>query len=198
MSCCPVQMRLSLRKVVKVTTFLVLLLILNIWISYNVNFWSFNNFDDRGKVLQTWRRQGDQGQTGGSQLSNSERSINHSGSYGTPPIRSQRSAKQLNADNESVSSVGKQQFANGTREKEALVAGVKGSNPTSRGEGRQPGKKAHKHLQAGPRKDADKTQLKDVFISVKTTSKYHGPRVKLLLKTWYLLAREQVSKSLFD
>ncbi|BFZ17802.1 hypothetical protein BsWGS_20840 [Bradybaena similaris] len=193
-------MRLSLRKVVKVATFLVLLLLLNIWISYNVNFWSFNNFDDRGKVLQTWRREGDQGETEGSQQFNIQRSLsidNHSGSAGTPLIRSQRSSKQPNAGNERVSSIGKQQFADGAREKESLVAEAKGSNSMSRREGRQPdkdgpGKKAHNNLQARLHKDADKTELKDVFISVKTTSKYHGPRVKLLLKTWYLLAREQV------
>ena len=35
--------------------------------------------------------------------------------------------------------------------------------------------------------------LKDVFISVKTTEGFHRSRLDLILKTWYLLAREQVS-----
>ena len=34
----------------------------------------------------------------------------------------------------------------------------------------------------------------DLFISVKTTLNYHKPRLDLILKTWYKLARDQVSK----
>ncbi|CAG5129430.1 unnamed protein product [Candidula unifasciata] len=188
-------MRLSLRKVVRLATFLVLLLILNVWISYNVNFYSF---DDRGKVLQTWRREGDHGQTDEARLLKFERSVDDiDGSSGTRPIRS---TKQVNADNERDSSARSQQFVNETGEKE-LVAPVKGSDllltTTSRRGGSNPkqggtGPKSQKNLQIRVHKDSDKTELKDIFISVKTTSKYHGPRVKLLLKTWYLLAREQV------
>ena len=36
------------------------------------------------------------------------------------------------------------------------------------------------------------TQLSDVFISVKTSGKFHASRLQPILKTWYLLAREQV------
>lgn len=38
----------------------------------------------------------------------------------------------------------------------------------------------------------DVNLLKDLFISVKTTGKYHKDRVDLLIRTWYSLARDQV------
>lgn len=47
----------------------------------------------------------------------------------------------------------------------------------------QSSKKSNKHRP---------TELSDVFISVKTTSKNHFTRVRLLLETWVRLAREQV------
>ena len=37
------------------------------------------------------------------------------------------------------------------------------------------------------------TELSDIFISVKTTSKYHKSRIQLILNTWYLLSRSNVS-----
>ena len=36
------------------------------------------------------------------------------------------------------------------------------------------------------------TELKDIFISVKTTQKFHESRVQLQLDTWWTLAQEQV------
>jgi len=36
------------------------------------------------------------------------------------------------------------------------------------------------------------TGLNDIFISVKTTGKYHNTRIGLLLKTWLTLAQKQV------
>lgn len=39
------------------------------------------------------------------------------------------------------------------------------------------------------------TNLDDLYISVKTTQKYHQSRVKILLDTWVQLAREQVNIS---
>lgn len=35
--------------------------------------------------------------------------------------------------------------------------------------------------------------LNDVFISVKTTKKYHESRLDVIVRTWFVLAREQVS-----
>lgn len=34
--------------------------------------------------------------------------------------------------------------------------------------------------------------LDDIFISIKTTKKYHDSRLKMLVKTWFQLAKEQV------
>lgn len=37
------------------------------------------------------------------------------------------------------------------------------------------------------------TELDDIFISVKTTKNYHDTRLALIIKTWFQLARDQVS-----
>lgn len=37
------------------------------------------------------------------------------------------------------------------------------------------------------------TRLEDVFISVKTTKHYHAQRLPIILKTWFQLAKPQVS-----
>lgn len=39
----------------------------------------------------------------------------------------------------------------------------------------------------------DKLELKDIFIAVKTTRKYHKSRLELLIQTWVSQAKEQVS-----
>lgn len=41
------------------------------------------------------------------------------------------------------------------------------------------------------------TELDDIFISVKTTKNYHDTRLALIIKTWFQLARDQVSLDLF-
>ena len=41
--------------------------------------------------------------------------------------------------------------------------------------------------------EAHSTELSDVFISVKTTYKYHRQRLDLLLDTWWILAIDQVT-----
>lgn len=41
-------------------------------------------------------------------------------------------------------------------------------------------------------KDMDVTELKDIFISVKTTGDYHSTRVTVLQHTWFQTARDQV------
>jgi hypothetical protein len=35
--------------------------------------------------------------------------------------------------------------------------------------------------------------LDDIFISVKTTQNYHDSRLKMIIKTWFQLAKEQVT-----
>lgn len=37
------------------------------------------------------------------------------------------------------------------------------------------------------------TELNDIFISVKTTKNYHDSRLSLIIKTWFQLAKSQVS-----
>jgi hypothetical protein len=38
------------------------------------------------------------------------------------------------------------------------------------------------------------TTLDDIFISVKTTKNFHASRLDVIIKTWFTLAREQVSR----
>lgn len=38
------------------------------------------------------------------------------------------------------------------------------------------------------------TELDDIFISVKTTKNYHDSRLSLIIKTWFQLAKSQVSR----
>ncbi|CAL1540631.1 unnamed protein product [Lymnaea stagnalis] len=204
-------MRLSPKKVVKYTIFLLFFMVLNVWISYSVNIWSFNNFDDREKVLQSFR----------------ERREDNGGALPVPPVifvkndyelegvgnkpnieesdffRKQRSAKEfpLNSDTNDlrqnqlfikekkvVAQIGKKIDANlllheGSNKSSLPEVGT--SNIQSNGHNRV-------SLPILKPKKIQQTELSDVFISVKTTSKYHTLRVNLLLKTWYLLAREQV------
>lgn len=47
-------------------------------------------------------------------------------------------------------------------------------------------------VESGPR-NTDQLELKDIFIAVKTTRKYHRSRLKLLIQTWVSQAKEQVS-----
>jgi hypothetical protein len=41
------------------------------------------------------------------------------------------------------------------------------------------------------------TDLNDVFISVKTTKSYHDNRLAMIIKTWFQLAKNQVSRILY-
>lgn len=43
-------------------------------------------------------------------------------------------------------------------------------------------------------KSHDPLELKDIFIAVKTTRKYHKSRLELLIQTWVSQAKEQVSR----
>lgn len=40
---------------------------------------------------------------------------------------------------------------------------------------------------------SDSARLDDVFLSVKTTAAYHKARLPVILKTWFQLAKKQVS-----
>lgn len=42
------------------------------------------------------------------------------------------------------------------------------------------------------------TELDDIFISVKTTKNYHDTRLALIIKTWFQLARDQVSANAIE
>ena len=53
-------------------------------------------------------------------------------------------------------------------------------------------KNCDNHSQIINPKPLAKTELSDIFISVKTTKKYHNERVALLLETWWIFARTQV------
>lgn len=41
------------------------------------------------------------------------------------------------------------------------------------------------------------TELDDIFISVKTTKSYHDSRLAMIVKTWFQLAKDQVSLKIF-
>lgn len=46
-------------------------------------------------------------------------------------------------------------------------------------------------LSVGNRSKGKETDLDDIFISVKTTSSFHQSRLDVILRTWFVLAREQ-------
>ena len=80
---------------------------------------------------------------------------------------------------------------------ELLQNGTQGSNSTKYQHGDQTVqneaiKIVHKAIEYEKKRNST---LDDVFISVKTTKKFHESRVSLQLETWFNLAREQVSFS---
>ena len=83
---------------------------------------------------------------------------------------------------------------------ELLQNGTQGSNSTKYQHGDQTVqneaiKIVHKAIEYEKKRNST---LDDVFISVKTTKKFHESRVSLQLETWFNLAREQVSFSSID
>lgn len=57
---------------------------------------------------------------------------------------------------------------------------------------------SHSHILAKDTVDRNNnstplTSLDDLFISVKTTKSFHQSRLNVILKTWFVLARDQVS-----
>ncbi|GFO33208.1 beta-1,3-n-acetylglucosaminyltransferase [Plakobranchus ocellatus] len=201
-------MRLSLRKVVKFTTFLVALLLLNIWVSYNVNFWSFNNFEDRGKVLRDSSARGRDGDNGGAVPLETDRDrVGQEQDAAWNGVKSQRSFSNFAVSGNQRSA--KAFSGPGTKDYFDIVqeaglqnrpAAVKpfdnGSNLLLRSSvpNAMRNENADARIRSRPLsqpKSDTQTALKDIFISVKTTAKYHASRIRLIQKTWYALARDE-------
>jgi len=49
------------------------------------------------------------------------------------------------------------------------------------------------HTETYKKRKHRQTELNDIYIAIKTTRKYHGDRLQLLLDTWVALARDQVT-----
>lgn len=61
-----------------------------------------------------------------------------------------------------------------------------------RGANSQNGPERDSHSRAAGSRSRDPLELKDIFIAVKTTRKYHKSRLELLFQTWMSRAKEQV------
>lgn len=191
-------------------------MVVNIWISYNVNIWSFDNFEDRGKVLQNLRR-GRSEDNGGTAplpvLAKSEGIHRELDSYVLPLQKEDndlllsnktfrfRQKQTLSYDETHVASLkSKPQESDNN----LLLSNSNSVHGFRIGVGKNAADtnvKTHGQIENISKQSRDikafntQTELNDIFISVKTTAKYHQSRLDLLLKTWYLLAREQVSQS---
>ena len=53
--------------------------------------------------------------------------------------------------------------------------------------------RSHNVEYSPPVTSASSTTLDDLFISVKTTKNFHNSRLDVIIKTWFTLAREQVT-----
>lgn len=163
---------------------------LNVWVSYNVNFWSFNNFKDRGKVLREPVARGHYGDNGGaSPLGTSDskggqdsvvdawgsNSNVHPRFSDFSVAKNQRSAKAFN---------GNRDYPEKHRDLYEHNADRPMSSVQLQG-------KTRTRSQLSSVGSNVPTTLNDIFISVKTTSKFHSSRIRLIQKTWYTLARQQ-------
>ncbi|XP_059172674.1 beta-1,3-N-acetylglucosaminyltransferase manic fringe-like [Physella acuta] len=202
-------MRLSLRKVVKYATFLIFFMVLNIWISYNVNIWRFDNFEDRGKVLQNLRRGRSEDNGGAAPLPAVTKSegIHRKLDPDVLPLQKEDSAVLLS--NKAFRFRQKQTLSydetrvvlrSKSQESDNNLL-LSDSNRFRIGVGKDAADtniSTHVQTETISKQSRDiksfntQTELNDIFISVKTTAKYHQSRLDLLLKTWYLLAREQI------
>ncbi|XP_005093003.1 beta-1,3-N-acetylglucosaminyltransferase manic fringe [Aplysia californica] len=201
-------MRLSVRKVVKYSTFLTIILLLNVWISYNVNIWTFNNLNDRGKVAESLDTRRDVGNGGAwpSPPNGAEGAVPGQEFFGVGGLgevfRRQRSAKSVSVSYEGNNWRNAVGYKRGTDRDESLVASQQNKNLMFQKNGSlqvsvnrqaKPGAVSNKSgARARLPNQLRETELSDVFVSVKTTLKYHKSRIQLILKTWYLLAREQI------
>uniref|UniRef100_A0A2C9KU68 Fringe-like glycosyltransferase domain-containing protein n=1 Tax=Biomphalaria glabrata TaxID=6526 RepID=A0A2C9KU68_BIOGL len=188
-------MRLSFKKVVKYTIFLIMVMFLNIWISYTVNIWSFNNFQDREKSSEV-----SEISYGGAVPRPPEDDPNKDGEGFNIDLnlhfsRKQRSAKEISPNNE-LAYYSKDKLSGTHMDRKNNSNLLHKLNPlTDKHRGR--GKKkafvvSEPEIEKTDETGVRETELSDIFISVKTTSKYHQSRVSILLKTWYRLAKEQI------
>ena len=198
------QMRISARKVSRYCTFLFVVFLVNIWISYNVNVWSFTNLNDRGKVhpnvQQRERRRADVnngswiGLDAGEARSSAPRNnlSNHSKQINLGLKEFQKRSKSVTADeyNDERSNLSDLDQTINSNSHKTLVdkVGKKGSSKIRA----KSVKNGHTQRAKSNSDYKRNTELHDIFISVKTTNKYHKSRVDLILKTWYLLAKDQV------
>jgi hypothetical protein len=165
-------MRLSVRRAVKLAAAVVFLLFLNVLVGHNLSIASFDNSE---KVLGHRVRD-----NGRKPLDGAPQAEHDVGSHDGALQRQQRSAKLFSY---SSSSVLLEPLKPPVASKRTTLSTVvqKSVLPSN---GTQGTELSHGH---------QSTSLQDVFISVKTSGKFHASRLQLLLQTWYLLAREQVS-----
>lgn len=163
------DMRLSFRKAVKLAAVLAILLLVNILVRFKLPVVSYSKSE---KLLRHFNFDHDNGEPleNGSQL--------HALAGLVSLSRQQRSAKSLPRPS-LVDRLGHG------------MADIHTYNPGARK------KKLSTELAHSQRLSHDQpTELADIFVSVKTSGKFHASRLQLVLHTWYLLAKEQVPYSL--
>ncbi|KAK7112549.1 fringe glycosyltransferase-like [Littorina saxatilis] len=155
-------MRLSLRKAVTLAAFVAALLLVNVLIGFKL---SFSGIENSEKVLGHLRHDNGEPLSSGSPL--------HDSLGQDVQSRQQRSAKSVPRpfliDNLEPGAEVKSRISNGA----------------------QKGKLSTELAKSQRLSHARPTELGDIFISVKTSGKFHATRLQLVLQTWYLLAREQ-------
>lgn len=158
------DMRLSFRKAVKLAAVLAFLLLVNVFIGFKLSVVSYTKSE---KLLGHFNKRDN-----GEPRESSSKLHAPAGPQGQS--RQQRSAK----------SFPRSSFINKLGPK---VADVQTYSPGAQK------KKLSTELTHSPKlSDAQPTELSDIFISVKTSGKFHASRLQLVLQTWYLLAKDQV------
>jgi len=204
-------MRISALKVVKYCTFLVGILLVNIWLSFDGKYDIYSNFKDRGKVVQSVheRRAVSGGRRGDKEQYEKDK---------IPFIESPRHSKHklLNTlrgniniltQNNIHAELENEHFPHSENRGKPLVElGKNGVNIKK--VGAIPPKISHINAAVGGKvvnrnrrminqlpfnNSLRQTELNDLFISVKTSGIYHKSRIHLILQTWYLLAKKSDS-----
>ncbi|PVD38488.1 hypothetical protein C0Q70_01103 [Pomacea canaliculata] len=154
-------MRVSFRKAVKLAAFSVIFLILNALVGFEL----FSDDHALEKVLGRPRHDNGDRQDRGLANASSAHSLSHDSSKELPrgPANVHR---KLAPDDDMRNNL--------TR---SLTAGT--------------GEKMSTKLAQGQFSHARRTELSDVFISVKTTGMFHASRLQLVVQTWFQLARDQ-------
>ncbi|KAL8594131.1 hypothetical protein ACOMHN_047871 [Nucella lapillus] len=156
-------MRGSARKAVKLAAIVTVILLLNVLIGFHLSKVSDSSPE---KLLGHFQRDKGEPQESGFHASASNLHDFHS--------RQQRSAKSLPRpsliDNHRPETAASTNSSSGGTEGK-LSTGLASSQQLSHGR---------------------PTELADIFISVKTSGQFHASRLKVVLQTWYLLAKEQI------